>query len=52
MKKQGRESYLWGILRWRGHLNWKDITERIISGFVSGTAAGLAFYLMMRLFGG
>lgn len=40
-----------GYLRWRGRLNWKDITERIIAGFISGTCAGFSFYLMVRLLG-
>ena len=36
-----------GLFRWRGHLNWKDIVERAISGF--GGAA--VFYMLIRLFG-
>ena len=38
------EKYI-GPLRWRGHLNWKDITERVLSGVLSGLAAGVAFWL-------
>lgn len=52
MTKKQEESYLLGVLRWRGHLNWKDITERIISGVIAGSLGGMAFYLMVRLFGG
>lgn len=51
MSKRGHESYLLGVLRWRGHLNWKDIIERVISGFITGSTAGMTFYLMGRLFG-
>lgn len=40
-----------GPFRWRGHLNWKDIVERIVSGFITGVAAATAFWLLMRLFG-
>lgn len=46
------ESYLLGILRWRGEWNWKDITERIVAGFISGLGAGISFYVMIRLLGG
>ncbi len=38
-------------MRWRGRLNLKDITERVISGMISGVGAGAAFWLMLRLFG-
>lgn len=48
--EQVREQYL-GPFRWRGSLNWKDVTERIIAGFVSGLAAGFSFWLMVRLLG-
>lgn len=40
------------FFRWRGRLNWKDITERIISGIISGLAAGVGFWAMVRLLGG
>ncbi len=45
------KSNRYGPFRWRGHLNWKDITERIVSGFITGVAAALAFYLLERFFG-
>lgn len=38
-------------LRWRGRLNMKDITERVIAGMISGVGAGVAFWTMLRLFG-
>ena len=41
----------YGPFRWRGHLNWKDITERIVSGFITGVAAAFAFWTLTRLFG-
>ncbi len=41
----------YGPFRWRGHLNWKDIVERIVSGFITGVAAACAFYLLERFFG-
>lgn len=45
----------YGPFRWRGHLNWKDIVERSIAGFVSGIGAGSAlgvvFWALTRLFG-
>lgn len=46
------ERYVLGILRWRGALNLKDITERVISGFVSGLSAGITFWLLVKMFGG
>ena len=46
------ERYVLGFLRWRGALNLKDITERVISGLVSGLGAGLSFWLLVKLFGG
>ncbi len=36
-----------GLFRWRGSLNWKDVVERSISGFMG---AGV-FYLLVRVFG-
>ncbi|KKN83896.1 hypothetical protein LCGC14_0295490 [marine sediment metagenome] len=44
------ERYI-GPSHWRGALNWKDITERILAGFISGTFAGLSFWLLTRLLG-
>ncbi|KKK71319.1 hypothetical protein LCGC14_2915110, partial [marine sediment metagenome] len=31
-------------MRWRGHLNWKDITERVIGGVIAGLVAGSTFW--------
>lgn len=45
------ESRILRIFRWRGAWNWKDITERMIAGFVAGLAAGLSFWVMERMFG-
>jgi hypothetical protein len=45
------ESHILGFLRWRGAWNWKDITERVIAGFIAGLSAGLGFWLMERVFG-
>lgn len=42
------EKYV-GPLRWRGRLNWKDITERILAGVISGLAAGAAFWALTNL---
>jgi len=41
-----------GPFRWRGHINWKDVAERVIAGCISGTFAGISFWLMVRLLGG
>jgi hypothetical protein len=46
-----RETRIFGFLRWRGAWNFKDITERMIAGFMAGLAAGLSFWLMERVFG-
>lgn len=40
-----------GILRWRGQINWKDVTERVIAGSISGTFAGLSFWRKLRRLG-
>ena len=45
-----KERYI-GPIRWRGKINAKDITERVIAGIISGLAAGFAFYLAVRLLG-
>ncbi len=41
----------YGPFRWRGHLNWKDIVERVIGGSIVGFAAGGTFWTLTRLFG-
>lgn len=51
IKKSRSKRYLI-FLRWRGKLNWKDITERVIAGFLSGLAAGFMFWLCVSLLGG
>ncbi|KKN60417.1 hypothetical protein LCGC14_0532510 [marine sediment metagenome] len=38
-----------GPFRWRGSLNWKDVTERIIAGAVVGVTAGVTMWLLERL---
>ena len=40
-----------GPFRWRGHLNMKDIVERIISGSIAGMTAAATFWLLTRLVG-
>ena len=40
-----------GPLRWRGRINWKDVTERVLAGFLSGLAAGMSFWAMHALLG-
>lgn len=37
-----------GPLRWRGKVNLKDITERVIAGVVSGSVAGIVAGLIVR----
>ena len=49
MKKEVR---VLGLFRWRGAWNWKDITERVMSGFGAGLGAGFIFWLFNKLFGG
>lgn len=46
------ERKVFGIFRWRGHLNIKDIAERVIAGVIAGAAAGAAFFALDRLIGG
>ncbi len=41
----------YGPFRWRGHLNWKDITERIVSGIFTGFVIGATLWTLTRLFG-
>ena len=38
--------------RWRGHINWKDIVERIIAGVIAGVAAGSTFFILDQILGG
>jgi len=33
-------------LRWRGKINYKDVTERVIAGIVTGLVAGLTLALV------
>ena len=40
-----------GPFRWRGHLNLKDITERVLSGSIAGLVAGGTFWALTRLVG-
>lgn len=36
--------------RWRGHLNYKDIVERVIAGVIAGVAAGSTFFILDKIF--
>ncbi len=45
------QEHHFGPFRWRGHLNWKDITERVVSGSIVGLTAGGTFWMLTRLFG-
>ena len=46
------ESHFLGILRWRGYLNWKDISERMLANIPSGIAAGVTVWVLIKLLGG
>ena len=50
-RQHTKERFFLG-LRWRGRLNLKDITERFLSSFLSGVAAGFTFWLLVTFFGG
>ena len=39
------------MFRWRGRLNMKDITERVISGIIAGMIMGVVFIALDRLIG-
>ncbi len=39
------------MFRWRGRLNMKDITERVISGIIAGAVMGGVFVALDRLIG-
>lgn len=45
--KNTREIRL-GPFRWRGKVNLKDVTERVIAGVLSGTVAGTVAGLIVR----
>jgi len=37
-------------MRWRGHLNWKDIVERVIAGIITGVAIGGTLFVLGVVF--
>ena len=37
-------------LRWRGHLNMKDIVERALSGMLAGIPMGVVLFFLTRWF--
>ena len=37
-------------MRWRGHLNWKDIVERAIPGIVTGLVIGGTLFTLEVVF--
>ena len=39
------------LMRWRGHLNAKDIMERVIAGIIAGVVGGSTFFILEHLFG-
>ena len=38
-------------MRWRGHLNLKDITEKAIGGIVAGLVAGGTLWTLTKVLG-
>lgn len=38
------------LLRWRGRLNLKDITERVIASVVAGATMAVVFFGLGRIF--
>ncbi len=36
--------------RWRGRLNWKDITERVIAGIATGLVIGITLGVFQLIF--
>lgn len=34
------------MVRWRGRLNWKDITERVIAGIITGLTMGVTLFVL------
>lgn len=39
------------IFRWRGRLNMKDVTERVIAGLITGATMGVVFYALQAVLG-
>ncbi len=39
------------LMRWRGHLNAKDIVERTIAGVIAGITAGSTFFVLDQILG-
>ncbi len=37
-------------IRWRGQLNFKDITERVIAGIVTGLVIGVTLGIFQMVF--
>jgi len=37
-------------MRWRGRLNWKDVTERVIAGIITGLAIGVTLFTLEAVF--
>ena len=38
-------------LRWRGRINLKDVTERVIAGLITGATMGVVFYALQTVLG-
>ncbi|KKK77337.1 hypothetical protein LCGC14_2854650 [marine sediment metagenome] len=39
-------------MRWRGRINWKDVTERVIAGIITGLAIGVTLFVLQVMFDG
>lgn len=37
-------------IRWRGHLNWKDIVERLIPNIITGVVIGGTLFVLGAVF--